>query len=156
MIMNANETSSPFIIISAEDDEDYFHLLNMILTRELKVQKVIHVSDGEQLVQHLAKIVDSEQINGASWPGLVLLDLNMPKKNGIDALKEIRANPKIPQIPIVIFTVSGDPLDVNKCYTSGANAFITKPTELKDLIDTLGSAINYWKNLQKKTPAGVV
>ncbi len=146
---------SNFIVLSAEDDEDYFHLLNMILSQELKVDTVNHVVDGDELVKSLTQPHDVNNNKNPSWPELILLDLNMPKKNGIEALTEIRANPNIPKIPIVIFTISDDPNDIQSCYEKGANAFISKPTELKDLIDTLGSAINYWKNLKKNTLVGV-
>jgi CheY-like chemotaxis protein len=149
--MENSAHESSFAVLSAEDDEDYFRLLNMILSRELKVDNVKHVIDGEELVNTLTRMIESK----SEAPGLVLLDLNMPKKNGLEALAEIRANPNIPWIPIVVFTVSADPSDIDKCYENGANAFITKPTDLKELIETLGSAINFWKNLKKNTPVGV-
>lgn len=153
--MENSAHESSFVVLSAEDDEDYFRLLNMILSRELKVNNVQHVIDGEELVNTLTRMIDAKNSTDASWPGLVLLDLNMPKKNGLEALAEIRANPRIPWIPIVVFTVSADASDIDKCYEKGANAFITKPTDLKELIETLGSAINYWKTLKNNTPVGV-
>lgn len=142
--MSINNGNKPFVVLSAEDDEDYFRLLKMILTRELKVENLEHVSDGDDLVNYMNKIASLKNESARIWPSIILLDLNMPKKNGLEALTEIRQNPSIPLIPVIIFTVSSDLEDIERSYKTGANAFITKPTELKDLISTLQSAINFW------------
>lgn len=140
--------NKPFTILSAEDDEDYFHLLKVLLTRELKVLNLLHVSDGQELTDYMAKC--EKGIDGEQWPDLVLLDLNMPKKNGLEALKEIRANGNMPLVAIVMFTISDDKKDIDDCYSFGANAFITKPTDLKTLEATLKGIIEYWKHPKNK------
>ncbi len=147
--MNTDFKNNSFTILSAEDDDDYFRLLNILITRELKIEKLIHAIDGEELTNYLSKC--AKENSTEKWPDLILLDLNMPRKNGLDALKEIRANNAIPLIPIVVFTISSDSKDIHEAYNFGANAFVTKPTDLPTLISTLKSVVEYWQNLKHKT-----
>lgn len=137
-----------FTILSAEDDEDYFRLLKILLMRELKIDELIHVSDGEELTNYMSSCADANAAK--KWPDLILLDLNMPRKNGFEALQEIRANGSIPPVPVVVFTISSDNKDMVDCYHYGANAFVTKPTDLKTLISTLKSIVEYWQHLKRK------
>ena len=122
-------------VLSAEDDEDYFSLLECILTSELGVETVLHAANGEELVNRLKKCAENKE--SSHWPDLILLDLNMPKKSGLEALQEIRNNPKIPKIKIFILSVSKDAHDIEKSYSLGADSFITKPTNIMDLVGIL-------------------
>lgn len=145
--MKMEKQEKTFKILSAEDDDDYFFLLKTILLDELQLKiELEHVLDGEFLIEHLTKCHEEKQLSGRSqWPDLIFLDLNMPKKNGLEALKEIREHKLFPPIPIVVLTVSNDRTDIEKSYNFGANAFIPKPSDLMELVETLRHVVNYWQ-----------
>ena len=77
-------------------------------------------------------------------PNLILLDLNMPKINGLEALTEMKADPVIKQIPVIVYSSSKESEDVDACYRIGANGYITKPARFQSLIDTMGAFAKYW------------
>lgn len=133
-------------ILSAEDDEDYFLLLQAILLDELQMDVFLdHVVDGEFLIAYLLNCHEEEKLGvDPKWPDLILLDLNMPRKNGFEAMREIREC-NFPSIPIVILTVSNNPQDKEQSYQLGAKAFISKPSDIQELINALKSLENYWK-----------
>lgn len=130
------------MILSAEDDDDYFLLLETILKSQLHVDNVCRVSNGEELIDYLKKCLEGDET--AKWPNVIFLDLNMPKKNGHEALQEIRSNPNFPRMVIIILSVSTDDKDIEKSYSLGADSFITKPTSLMDLVWVLKKALDRW------------
>jgi CheY-like chemotaxis protein len=101
------------------------------------------VSDGEELLEYLQKGLSSTG-NPSQLPNLILLDLNMPRKNGKRALEEIKSIPEISHIPIVILTTSKDPVDIHHCYSHGAAGFVTKPATFNDLLNTIQTIEQYW------------
>lgn len=80
-------------------------------------------------------------------PGFILLDLNMPKKDGREALKEIKENPEFRKIPIVVFTTTKSENEINRCYDLGANSYVVKPTNFDELVKAVGQIRNYWFNI---------
>lgn len=148
--MHINKNEDSFLILSVEDDSDYYHLLNTLLVQQIKAGVVRHAEDGEEFLHFLETCAEQPLSSEYEWPDLILMDINMPRKNGIEALQEMRSNPTIPPIPVVMFTISDDLEDIKKSYEAGANAFITKPTNFKELMDVLHHIVNFWKNLEEK------
>ncbi len=128
-------------ILMVDDDEDDCILVGEAL-RESGFPATLHfVGDGVELMNYLRgrdKYVDTPQ------PDLILLDLNMPRKDGREALKEIKSDPGLRCIPVVILTTSKEERDIHFCYDAGASAFITKPGAFEDLARALGTLSIFW------------
>lgn len=140
--MNAPKT--PLIILMADDDGDD-RLLAQDAMHESRVLNELHfVEDGVQLLSYLRG--DGEFSNRTLYPmpGLILLDLNMPKKDGREALGEIKADPRLRRIPVVILTTSKAEEDMVKGYDLGAASYITKPVTFDALVELMRSLGKYW------------
>jgi CheY-like chemotaxis protein len=102
------------------------------------------VRDGEDLMDYLYRRGKYIEIRTSPRPGLILLDLNMPKKDGREALQEIKADPHLRQIPIVVLTTSKAEEDIYRSYELGANSFITKPVTFAALVEVMKTIGKYW------------
>ena len=132
------------VILLADDDEDD-RLLTADALRESKLaNEVKTVSDGEELMEYLHRRGKYAPPASSPRPGLVLLDLNMPKKDGREALREMKADPALRSIPVVILTTSKAEEDVERAYNLGANSFIVKPVTFAGLVEALHVATEYW------------
>jgi CheY-like chemotaxis protein len=133
-------------ILMADDDEDD-RLMTEQAFKQNKLKNNLHFAkDGEELMQYL-KLEGKYTYENAPKPGLILLDLNMPKKDGRECLKEIKSDPKLKHIPVVILTTSRDEEDIFKSYNLGVNSFIVKPVSFKDLLDIVIKLNIYWFEL---------
>lgn len=132
----------PIVILMADDDDDDYLLTKKALAESKLLNTLIRVSDGEELLDYLNERGDYKE--GAVRPGVILLDLNMPRKDGREALKEIKSNPKLQNIPIVIFTTSKAEEDIYRSYQLGSNSFITKPVTFENLIAVMKTLGAYW------------
>ncbi len=132
----------PIVILMADDDDDDYLLTKKALEESKLLNTLIRVSDGEELVDYLNNRGIHE--GKAVRPGVILLDLNMPRKDGREALKEIKADPKLRNIPVVIFTTSKAEEDIYKTYQLGSNSFITKPVTFENLISVMKTLGAYW------------
>lgn len=130
-------------ILMADDDLDFSSLMSEALKQVKLDGEFCRVIDGEELLDHLSRLKNS---NGGSRlpPDLILLDLNMPRKNGFEALKEIRADQAWGRIPVIMFTISKDTRDILRSYELGANTFITKPFSFNALVKMLQAIKEYW------------
>jgi CheY-like chemotaxis protein len=131
-------------ILLAEDDADDRMLVAEAVAEGRLVNDFRFVEDGEELMDYLhhrGKYADESQ---APRPGLILLDLNMPRKDGREALREIKADPSLRQIPVVVLTTSKAEEDVFRSYDLGANSFVTKPVTFKSLVDLMKNLGRYW------------
>ncbi len=129
--------TKPFHILIAEDDQDD----RLLIEDAFKANGVSHgqlffVADGEELIERLSGL--------EPLPGIIMLDLNMPRKDGREALKEIRSKLDYKHIPIIVFTTSNSEDDIKMAYQHGGNTYITKPTRFTDLVDTTGIIKKYW------------
>lgn len=134
----------PVTILLAEDDVDDQTLIKRAFTKSRFVNDVRIVDNGEDLLDYLhhrARYADPES---APRPGLILLDLNMPLKSGREALREIKQDPELRTIPIIILTTSAADTDVQESYTTGANAYITKPVTFDALVHTVQALDRFW------------
>ncbi len=134
-------------ILMADDDEDD-RLMAKEALAESKVENEIHfVKDGVELMDYLQHTGDYAERDDIPRPGLILLDLNMPRKDGREALQEIKADPELRQIPIVVLTTSKAEEDIYRTYDLGVNSFITKPVSFEGLVDVMRSLAKYWFNI---------
>lgn len=110
---------------------------------ESRLANYLHlVRDGEELMDYLYR--RGKYSDQAPRPGLILLDLNMPRKDGREALREIKADPELRQIPIVVLTTSKAEEDIYRSYDLGANSFITKPVTFSALVEVMRTIGKYW------------
>ncbi|WP_026463853.1 response regulator [Adhaeribacter aquaticus] len=138
--------SSIIILVADDDAEDRMLLLEAMEENRLK-NSIEFVENGEELLDYLYnrdKFSDPEKY---PMPGLILLDLNMPKKDGREALKEIKSDPQLRLIPIVILTTSKAEEDIVKTYNLGVSSFITKPVTFTALVDMMKTLTSYWFEL---------
>jgi CheY-like chemotaxis protein len=135
------------LILMAEDDTDDQLLVQEAFAECGVKEQLRFVADGEELLDYLMQRGQYASALSAPRPGLVLLDLNMPRKDGREALREIRAHPDLRQVPIVVFTTSRADTDIRQVYELGANSFITKPPAFDALVTTVTRMVTYWFEL---------
>jgi len=134
----------PITILYADDDEDDRLLVRDALEESRLANTIRFVEDGEKLMEYLRhenSYGDSEKY---PTPGLILLDLNMPKKDGREALTEIKSDPDLRRIPVVVLTTSKLEEDILRTYDLGVNSFITKPVTFDSLVDIMKTLTKYW------------
>lgn len=139
-----NSPQKSIVILMADDDADD-RLLAKDALDECSMANDLHfVEDGEELLDYLFRRGKYEDMSDAPRPGLILLDLNMPKKDGREALKEIKADPELRRIPVVVLTTSKAETDIARIYELGANSFITKPVTFDSLVNLMKVLGTYW------------
>lgn len=137
-------SSSPQLILMADDDADDRLLVKDALTECKLAERLCFVEDGEELMNYLLRRDKYSAPDAAPRPSLILLDLNMPRKDGREALREIRAHPELRRIPVVAFTTSNSDTDVGAIYDLGANSFIAKPVAFDALVNVMATLTRYW------------
>ncbi len=139
-------------ILMADDDPDDRLLVQDAFEEVHLNNQFAYVEDGIELLDYLNRRGAYAHLAGTSLPGLILLDLNMPKKDGREALKEIKADPVLRSIPIVILTTSSAEEDILRTYDLGANSFIVKPVTFDKLVDIIRRVTNYWFEIVRLPP----
>lgn len=134
----------PITILMADDDADDRLLAKEALEESRLRNEIYFVEDGEELLDYLNRRGKYAAPGKAPRPGLILLDLNMPRKDGREALREIKAAPDLRRIPVVIMTTSKAEEDVFRSYDLGANSFITKPVTFERLVEMMKVLGHYW------------
>jgi CheY-like chemotaxis protein len=142
-------------ILLADDDPD-----DRMLAREAFVESRLRntlemVEDGEELMEYLHRTGKYSGSNAKPRPNLILLDLNMPRKDGREALREIKSSPELRRIPIVVLTTSKADEDVIRTYDLGVNSFITKPVTFEALVEVLSALGKYWFEIVELPPEKV-
>ncbi len=134
----------PITILMADDDEDD-RLLTQDALAESRVLNDLHfVEDGVELLEYLERRGKFADKAVSPRPGLILLDLNMPRMDGREALEAIKANPNLKGIPVVILTTSKQEQDMVKGYNLGAASYITKPVTFDGLVELMKTLGKYW------------
>jgi len=147
------DASTSVKIVVAEDDVDDRLLIEDAFT-ESKVDADVHfVEDGQELLDFLHRRGRWEALNGEPYPGLILLDLNMPRMDGREALKQIKTDQDLRSIPVVIFSTSRSEEDIAASYTAGANSFISKPVTFEGLLDIVRGLKLYWGDITQLPPS---
>jgi CheY-like chemotaxis protein len=141
-----NGVGQPLEILLVEDNPGDVRLTQEAL-REGKMRNNLSVSrDG---VEAMALLRQEGEYAGAARPDLILLDLNLPKKDGREVLAELKQDPLLKYIPVVILTTSREEVDILKAYDLHANCYITKPVDLEDFITIIRSIENFWLTMVK-------
>ena len=138
-----SKRSNPITILMADDDMDDQMLAREALVEARLANDLYFVKDGEELLDYLHNRGEYAE-QPVPRPGLVLLDLNMPKKDGRQALKEIKEDANLRRIPIVVLTTSVAEEDILRTYDLGVNSYITKPVTFEGLVEVMKSLGKYW------------
>ena len=128
-------------ILLADDDPDDRMLVREAFEESHLLNTLETVEDGEELMDYLHQ---KGEFAGKPMPNLILLDLNMPRKNGMEALEEIKADQNLRRIPIVILTTSKAEEDIIRTYDLGVNSFVVKPVTFESLVDLVKELGKYW------------
>lgn len=148
----ANRNDNSIIILMADDDPED-RMLAQDALEEANLSNELHfVVDGEDLINYLCRRDKHEHLKGTPLPGIILLDLNMPKKDGREALAEIKSDDRFKHIPIVVLTTSRAETDVVRTYNLGVNSFITKPVTFDGLVEVMRALNRYWFNIVSLPP----
>lgn len=139
-----NKEKESLVILIAEDDPEDCMLIKDAFKEGLLVNGLRFVEDGEELMDYLRHKGKYRNPSSSPKPGIILLDLNMPKKDGREALKEIKSDPDLRSIPVVILTTSKEEEDILRSYNLGANSYITKPVTFAGLVDAIKALGKYW------------
>lgn len=137
-------SGKPITILIADDDADDRMMIRDALQESRLANDLHEVEDGEQLLDYLYHRGDFTETEPNPRPGLILLDLNMPRKDGRTALAEIKSDPRLRQIPVVVLTTSKAEEDIYRTYDLGVSSFITKPVSFEGLVDTMKALRRYW------------
>lgn len=135
---------SSITILMADDDEEDRQLTQDALQSSRLANRMRFAVDGQDLMDYLRGDGAYRAPGSAPRPGIILLDLNMPKKDGREALAEIKADPELRHIPVVVLTTSKAEEDIVRTYDLGVNSFITKPVTFSGLVDVMSTWQRYW------------
>jgi CheY-like chemotaxis protein len=134
----------PITILMADDDADDRQLTREALEDARLINDIRFVEHGEELLDYLHRRGKYAPPAEAPRPGLILLDLNMPRKDGRVVLKEIKQDPDLRTIPVVVLTTSKSDEDIYRSYDLGVNSYIVKPVTFEALVDILQTLEKYW------------
>ncbi len=139
-------------ILVADDDPEDCMLLKDAFEESRLVNSLRFVSDGDELVDYLYHRGRYADPADSPRPGLILLDLNMPRKDGREALKEIKSDPDLRRIPVVILTTSKAEEDIFRSYDLGVNSYVTKPVTFESLVEVVRTLRQYWFGIVQLPP----
>jgi CheY-like chemotaxis protein len=129
-------------ILIAEDDADDRFLMQTALNETRSDQQIKFVENGLELLSFLDNL--PEEDGEIAFPKFILLDLNMPKMDGREALKKIKASHTLRRIPVIVFSTTKNELEVKRCYELGANTYVVKPVSFDSLVTTIEDICSYW------------
>lgn len=128
-------------ILIAEDDADDRFLLQTAFAENKFNERLHFVENGVELLDYLTRLIRD---GNNALPSFILLDLNMPKKDGREVLKELKQNEQLKDIPVIIFSTTNNEAEMRRCYDFGASSYITKPNNFENLLKTIAALRNYW------------
>ncbi|BAZ44186.1 response regulator receiver protein [Chondrocystis sp. NIES-4102] len=142
-------------ILLVEDNPDARELMKLAFEQAETPHNLIVVSDGIEALDYLLRQVDSASVNQSELsylPALIILDLNLPKINGIEVLRRIRAHPQTKLLPVVIISSSNEPQDIIDSYINGCNSYIRKPLHFTQLQNFVKEISTYWLTVNQLPP----
>lgn len=138
------QPGEPITILMADDDPEDRMLAEDALEEARLANDLRFVEDGEELMDYLKRRGKYANPEDSPRPGMLLLDLNMPRKDGREALEEIKADPELKALPVVILTTSEADEDILRSYGLGASSYITKPVTFEGLVKIMLALRTYW------------
>lgn len=144
-----NRTCSMIRLLMAEDDSEDQMLVRKAFAQAHLANDLTIVNDGEELLDYLRRQPPYEQ---APRPDLLLLDLNMPRKDGREALREIKSDPLLRTIPVIVLTTSAADEDILRSYDLGVNSYVEKPVTFPKLVDLVTELGKYWFKIVRLPP----
>ncbi len=146
--------SNAITILMADDDQDDCLMVKEAFEESRLANDLRFVGDGEALLDYLHHRGRYADTTASPRPGVILLDLNMPRKDGREALREIKSDPDLKSIPVVVLTTSKAEEDVYRSYNTGANSFVVKPVTFDGLVEVIRSLGKYWFEIVELPPEG--
>jgi CheY-like chemotaxis protein len=147
-----NRMSQPIRIVVADDDEDDRLMIEDAFKESMVSNPVDFVEDGVQLLDYLLRRGKYEHLANQPYPGIILLDLNMPRMDGRTVLRELKSSRELQRIPVVILTTSKAEQDIVQTYGLGVSSFITKPVTFESLMDVVRVLNKYWVEIVSLPP----
>jgi CheY-like chemotaxis protein len=129
-------SNEPMLILLAEDDEGHAVLVQRNIARAGIVNQVVHVTDGQQALDYVHRKGKFAE-RPAGGPLLVVLDINMPRVDGVEVLTRIKADEATAKIPVIMLTTTDDPREIERCYQSGCSVYVTKPVEYDAFVEAI-------------------
>ncbi len=139
MVMTPNQP----ILLVEDSPEDYETTVRSLQKAGLK-NPIVRCVDGDDALDYLHKRGEYSEPHSAPRPGIVLLDLNLPGTDGREVLEEVKQDPLLKTIPIIVLTTSSDERDIEECYQLGANSYIQKPVDLDGFVKSMSRMKDYW------------
>lgn len=143
---NHHMPKSEKVILLVEDNEAEVKLALRAFQKQSFDKKILVARDGEEALQLLFELASSATTSVPNLPSLILLDLNLPKVDGLEVLQTIRSQSATRYIPVVIFTTSDETRDIQESYRLGANSYLRKPVDFDDFTELVGNLESYWLN----------
>jgi len=139
-----SKNAKPVVFLMADDDPDDRLLIKEAFQESLITNTIFFVEDGVELMDYLHRKEKYKNPGDSPMPDLILLDLNMPRKDGREALAEIKSDPHLRYIPVVVLTTSKAEEDIMRSYDIGAAGYITKPVTFDGLVEAIKGLKRYW------------
>lgn len=139
MVKIANEP----LLVAEDSDEDFAALQRLMKTMDVQ-NPIYRCADGDEVLDFLYREGEYQEDFNAPRPSVILLDLNLPGTDGREILEQIKQDGHFKTIPVVVFTTSSNPRDIEFCYQKGANGYLIKPMGLKELQKTVQAFVDYW------------
>ena len=135
-------TKQPILI--AEDDADDRYLIQTAFSEIGYPEPIDFVENGIEVFSYLDNIYANNNNEEKALPGFILLDLNMPKKDGREVLKELKQHPVFKKIPVIVFTTTKNEIEIKRCYELGANSYVVKPISFDALLKVVENIRSFW------------
>ena len=126
-------------ILLIDDNPMDVDLTRRAFTRRKVINTIEVARDGEEAIAYIHRLEEGE-----AWPVVILLDINLPKVNGLEVLRELKTHPMLQKIPVIVLTSSGEDRDIQKAYELGANSYIVKPVDFEKFVDVAAQIDLYW------------
>jgi two-component system, response regulator len=139
-------------ILFVEDDPDHVELMRLALRRETIECEIVVARDGSEALDHVLTTGESASHNTRILPDIILLDLKLPKIDGLKVLRRLRSQDRTRFIPVIILTSSDEERDLNESYESGANSYIRKPIDFSKFCEAVRHIAEYWLFLNEPAP----
>jgi CheY-like chemotaxis protein len=131
-------------ILIAEDDADDRYLIGTAFAEKGYKETIEFVENGVELLHYLDHVNSTSMGDEKIFPCVILLDLNMPKKDGREVLKELKQHPVFKKIPVIVFTTTKNEIEIKRCYELGANSYVVKPLTFDELLMVVENIRSYW------------